>query len=200
MNDKKKKNGKPHPFEEHLRDSEKILWMSGPPKLSLWEELKISGFFIFFGLWLIMAFFVGLVTLQGYTPHRESLESAFRLLILITLPLVFVFRWLELRQRSEMPERAYAVTNERLLYRLKNNISTIRLEKLEELSVSPGEVGSTLQFGTDFPRWIEVRDADSVKALIEKTRQQRVQEIAQEQDREEEERQTASLHRHAQGK
>jgi hypothetical protein len=93
----------------------------------------------------------------------------------IPIGLISVVKWLF--RRNTGPDRIYALTNERLLYRSKKSVIDIALEAVPSISLfmSDGTSG-TFSFGALFPMWPDVEDAVRVKRLIDEAQKARWKE------------------------
>jgi hypothetical protein len=80
--------------------------------------------------------------------------------------------------RNRPPERAYAITNQRLLYRNRKNVSALPLEHVPSVSLFLGDGGKgTFSFGAMFPMWPDVDDAIRIKHLIDDAQKKRMQRL-----------------------
>lgn len=172
--EKEKNKSKSHPFAGYLRESEEVLWMSGQAPDSATRKQMVAMGVTIFGVAAAVAF--GLVS-DGDMKSDEKLKI---FLGVMGLTLVGILGWLLLWGLSRLirgvrqPERIYAVTNERLLYRSKKSVSSIALEALPPVSLFLGENNKgTFSFGAFFPMWPDVEDAITVKHLIDDAQRQR---------------------------
>lgn len=175
-----KEKGKINPFIEHLRPTEEILWLFLKARPTLLSRIAAPGLF--------MVGFVGLF-IYGATdglPDIERIKAVSLAIGLIVLIGTFVFIPMGIyalfkrgRSSNHLPEQAYAVTSERLLYRDKKNVTTIALEDLPPVSLFLGGGGKgTLSFGAMFPIWPDVDDAIRIKQLIDDAQKKQMQRIA----------------------
>src|SRR5688572_20686852 len=120
----REKKGKGHPFANDLHHGEHILWMSSSTKISSRDRLR--AYFILIGstlaLFTVIIMADGAVTIDDISQIGRILGRLIGVYIVL-LPFVFAM-WYVSRYRRPV-ERAYAVTNERLLHRQRNKVSSI---------------------------------------------------------------------------
>ena len=174
---KDKKKGKTHPFAGHLNPTEEVLWMSAPSHRSTARQQVLAMGAILLGVVILLL--VGVVS--DKTPLAEKFAIVVTVsviagvVILVVFGVIWVFKRLT---RGGLPEHAYAITNERLLYRNKKAVSTIPLEQLPSISLFLGDGDKgTFSFGALFPMWPDVEDAIRIKHLIDDVQKKRMQRL-----------------------
>lgn len=176
--DAEKTKAKAHPFSGHLRPREEILWMSAPSTPSTGKQQVIAVGVVLVTVLAVMVF--ALFSDDKVPPEERMPILAVMMGIIVGLLAI----WLVLRglwhliTRSRLPERAYAITNERLLYRSKKDVSSIPLESVPSVSLFLGDgTKGTFSFGALFPMWPDVENAIEVKHMIDAAQKKRLREI-----------------------
>jgi hypothetical protein len=179
MYEEKEKNGKPHPFAGQLRPTEEVLWLSVPsqPGSSFLYQAGLYGVML-----LVVAGIIGFSVLSDKSLKTEEQIKIVSLAVGATAVVIVVILLVRglygLLTRNRPPERAYAVTNERLLYRNKKNVSSIPLEHVPSVSLFLGDGDKgTFSFGALFPMWPDVEDAIRIKHLIDDAQKKRMQKL-----------------------
>jgi len=170
---KRKKN----PFAEQMRPTEDILWLGVKARRGLWGQVASVGVIV-----AVVGVSVGLGVISDKTlQDTERIKIAALIVggaVVIAALLLLVIGLYALLTRNRPPEQAYAITNERLLYRSKKTVSTIALEKLPSVSLFLGDgTKGTFSFGAFFPMWSDVENAIEVKHLMDDAQKQRMQRI-----------------------
>lgn len=177
MSEKTKKN---HPFASHLLPDEDVLWMSSRVgQVTLQRREVIYALLGTLGLFVVtvLMFARRATTADNSLPFMIHLayeiSPCCSLLAMVFLPTLWLLK-------GNWPtDYDYAVTNQRLLYRYKDQVQTIRLQNLPPISLLPtGGSHGTLRFGDAFPGWYDLEHAADIQHLIEDARKQRMQEIA----------------------
>jgi hypothetical protein len=175
---KEKEKGKSHPFVGHLRPTEEVLWLSASTVMSLRNRLMRFGL-LYIGVVVTLSIFFA----SAITPNNAS--EIFSVLIVVTsivtalaIPTFIIFMLYHYSRRNRPPERAYAVTNERLLHRRKADVVAMPLEHVPTISLFNGQNGrGTLSFGAFFPMWSDMQDAAQLKTTIEQAQKRRVRDL-----------------------
>jgi hypothetical protein len=175
--EKEKSKSKSHPFAGYLNPMEEVLWMSAPSQPSTAKQQLLAMGAILVGV--VMMLLVGVVS--DKTPLFEKFAIVMTVSIIAGIAILVVFgvMWVFKRlTRSTLPEHAYAITNERLLYRNKKHVSSIPLENLPAVSLflGNGDKG-TFSFGALFPMWPDIEDAIRIKHLIDDAQKKRMQRL-----------------------
>lgn len=173
-----KAKNKKNPFADQMRPTEQLLWTDSKARPSMWGSLAGIGVFI-----LIIAVSVGFGIMSDKTLKNEDkigiavvIVGGTLAIAAVVLVLMSLYRLLTGGRR---PEQAYAITNERLLYRSKKTVSSIPLEKLPSVSLFLGDgTKGTFSFGAFFPMWSDVENAIEVKHMMDDAQKQRLQKIA----------------------
>lgn len=179
--EKEKTKGQTHPFASELRPKEEVLWFSVPKQPG-------AGFWTQAALYLVVLAVIG--GIMGFSVISDtSLQPQEQINIValvvggtaVVMVIIILIRGVyALFTRNRPPERAYAVTNERLLYRNYKNVSSIPLEHLPPVSLFLGDGNKgTFSFGALFPMWPDVEDAIRIKHLIDDAQKKRMQKIGQ---------------------
>jgi hypothetical protein len=174
--------GKSHPFAGILLPDEEVLWMSSRvSQVALQRREVLYAVFGTVGLFVmtVLLFARRATTTDNAVPFlihlSYEISPCCSLLAMIFLPTLWA-----LKQRWPT-DYDYAVTNRRLLYRYKDHVQAIRLEKLPPVTVSlTGGTHGTLRFDDVFPGWYDLEDAPQLQRLILDAQQQRMQEITHE--------------------
>jgi hypothetical protein len=169
---KEKDKVKSHPFAGHLRTTEEVLWMTSD--LHLPEQQTHASRYALWGMGLLL----GLILISSSRPVNTQLSlliacgGASMLIILFGLAL-----WLVSRKWAT--EEAYAVTNERLLYRRQNKVIAVPLEAVTRIKVYTfqSSTGTLSVFGPYFPGWKHVEEVEHVKEIIEDAQKQRLKDL-----------------------
>ncbi len=169
-----KEKGKSHPFAGHLRDTEEILWISARANTISWQRALYMGIGVDIA---ITIFIILMIAMNGYFRDYDVMAVVWIALIttLLCSPVAFVLVFTQIRTQHRT-QQIYAVTNERLLYRIEQSIKTITLENIPAISVFQGSSAKgTLSFGAEFPMWPDVENTAAVKQIIEDAKAQRTQ-------------------------
>jgi hypothetical protein len=175
--EKAKKN---HPFASYLTPDEDVLWMSSRVgQLALQRREVIYALLGTLGLFVVtvLMFARRATTTDNGLPFlihlAYEISPCCALLAMVFLPTLWLLN-------EKWPtDYDYAVTDKRLLYRYKDQVQTIRLEKLPPISLFPtGGTHGTLRFGEAFPGWYDLENATEIQRLIEEARQKRIDEIS----------------------
>lgn len=161
-----KEKGKSHPFAGHLQDTEEILWMATREDGVSWQQALRAGISLVIVATIFVLF---LLTTKRSTAVDDLIILIVVVFIILFLcvPAVGLLIWLMARAEHPAPQ-VYAVTSERLLYRIEEEVKTIALDNIRSVSVFPGRgTKGTLSFGPEFPMWADVENAVAVKQLIE---------------------------------
>jgi len=169
-----KSKGKTHPFAGHLRPAEEVLWLSSPAQPGAWNQLLILG-----GIIAVVAVSVGIGVMTDNDLNTDDRVKIVAVLgggsLALAVLYLLIRGVIKLFTRNRPPERAYAITNERLLYRNKKDVSSIPLEKLPSISLFLGDgTKGTFSFGALFPMWPDVEDAIHIKHLIDDAQKKRI--------------------------
>lgn len=176
---KDKEKGKSHPFAGQLNPTEEVLWMSAPtpsqPSTAKQQVLAMGAIL----LSVVVVLLVGVVS--DKTPLFEKFAIVLTVSVIAGVAILVVFgvMWVFRRlTQGGLAERAYAVTNERLLYRNGHNVASIPLEHLPSVSLFLGyDNKGTFSFGALFPMWPDVDDAIRIKHLIDDAQKKRMQRL-----------------------
>lgn len=163
---KEKSKGKSHPFAAVLHPDEEIVWMATPTHPSLWKIIrsKLWMYKVLFLLFILVAVIMALRQPNLYPLAIIQWVMVFLGAILLQTalfgPVIFI-QWLYRSYHRQ--ERFYAVTNERVLYRIKGRTLSIPLKALPAVDVfSVDERGS---FGAYYPMWLNDEDLQSIRRL-----------------------------------
>lgn len=175
-----KPKNKDHSFASHLLPSEEILWVSSP--VSQMAEQRREVFYALVGT---MGLFV--VTVLMFARRATAASTTLPLMIHLAyevspccalLAMIFLPTLWLLKQRWPT-DYDYAATNERLLYRYKDQVETIRLENMPAVSlILTDTTHGTLRFGDSFPGWYDLEDAVQILDLINDAKRQRIEELS----------------------
>ena len=173
-----KAKNKKNPFADQMRPTEQLLWTDSKARPSMWGQLVGVGLFI-----VIIAGSVGFGVISDKSLKDADKIKIAAVVIGGTLAIAAVILVLmglyRLLTGNRAPEQAYAITNERLLYRSKKTVSTIPLENLPSVSLFLGDgTKGTFSFGAFFPMWSDVENAIEVKHMIDDAQKQRMQRIS----------------------
>jgi hypothetical protein len=169
----RKEKGKAHPFASVLRATEYVLWMSTPMDTTTPREILRMVAALDIGMAIFILLMIGI---RGYFRWYEIQTLPLIALgtLILCLPIACMITFFIVRSRRTIRE-AYAVTNERLLYRGEQGIRDIRLEAVTMVSVLPAEgTTGTLSFSPLFPMWPGVEEAAHIKQIIEDAKAQRI--------------------------
>jgi hypothetical protein len=172
-----KEKSKLNPFAGQLRETEEVLWVAARANTVSWQRAVRMGL----GIDIVIAVFIVLIMaiyqyLRGYSFGAVMGIFVATLVLCIPVTCVIVFVAVRSIQRTR---QTYAVTNERLLYRIEDNVKTTLLEAVTAISLFQGQgAKGTLSFGADFPMWPDVENAAAVKQIIEDAKAQRIQDIS----------------------
>jgi hypothetical protein len=174
---KDKEKGKSHPFAGHLNPTEDVLWMSAPSRPSTAKQQVLAMGAILLGVVILLL--VGVVSDKTPLAEKFAIVVTVSVIAGVAILVVFGVMWVFRRlTRSNQLERAYAVTNERLLYRNKKNVLSIPLEYVPSVSLFLGDGDKgTFSFGALFPMWPDVEDAIRIKHLIDDAQKKRMQRL-----------------------
>lgn len=173
-----KEKGKTHPFARMLRPNEEVLWMTSRAQQTAQQQREVIYAVLgTIGLFVMTALLFArrATTTDNPLPFLVHLSYEISpccsLLAMIFLPSIWV-----IKQRWPT-DYDYAVTNERLLYRHKDQVQTIDLEQLSAVSLFlTGETHGRLSFGEAFPGWYDLEDAPRIQRLILEAQQKRLKD------------------------
>lgn len=177
--EQEKAKGQQNPFADQIRPTEQVLWLFAP------TQPRLSFLYEFFLYLIILAVIGGIIAYSVSTDRSLDEQERIDIIMVVVggtaaaMAVIAVIRGLyRLVTRNRLPELAYAVTNERLLYRNKKNVSSIPLEHVPSVSLFLGDGSKgTFSFGALFPMWPDVEDAIRVKHLIDDAQKKRMQKL-----------------------
>ncbi len=175
--EQEKAKGQKNPFADEIRPTEQVLWLFAP------AQAGISFLYEFFLYLFILAVVGGVIAYSVTTDRSLDQQEQIEIITVVvgaTAAIIVVIALIRglyrLVTRNRLPERAYAVTSERLLYRNKKNVSSIPLEHVPSVSLFLGDGNKgTFSFGALFPMWPDVDDAIRIKHLIDEAQKKRMQ-------------------------
>src|SRR5688572_15592042 len=141
MYEEKAKN-ETHPFVNELQPTEQVLWFSVPAQggISL-----IYEFLMYLVVIVIVGGIIGYSVMSDKSLRPEEQMNIVVIAVGATagiIVFVAIIRGLyKLFTRNRPPERAYAITNQRLLYRNRKNVSALPLEHVPSVSLFLGDGG-----------------------------------------------------------
>jgi hypothetical protein len=178
---KEKEKGKVNPFVGVLRDDEDILWLYKRPPLTFGGHLKqyaltsVAGLLVvsvLFGLFLFLVMLINGSDAPWTAVLAFSVLAASGIVGVLLSPLLVIgypFDWWQ----EQCAQRAYAVTNQRLLTYTNGHFSEVGIETISTLNSSK----ETILFGQSFARWRCVEDAADVVQLIHQVRDERLKTL-----------------------
>lgn len=172
-----KEKGKSHPFAGHLCSTEETLWLSSDFRDStFWQQVQTAEGRAMISM---IVFFVGLMLMVGLAMMPPAMLAALALVVLVlsTAPVLVVWGVRRALKITPNTRVAYAVTNERLLYRSEQTILDLPLEQVGNISLYQTGRSGTLNFGQTFVEWTNVENAANVKHIIEDARAKRLEEM-----------------------
>jgi hypothetical protein len=163
-----KSKGKEHPFAGHLQEGETVLWVHTTK-----SPLPSSGYLIG-GYVLLMLILVPLLISaeQMAVNHPEFRLKEFAIFIRVVILGYWIaasayYVWFVFRPFTY----AYAITNQRLLYRRLDHVQSLALIDIPQIELlSVKRSSGTLSFGKRFPQWKRIKKAPQVVKIIEKAR------------------------------
>jgi len=177
--EKEKREDKLNPFASDLRPKEEVLWFSVPkqPRLGFWYQA-----ILYLVVLAVIGGIIGFSVISDTSLRPQEQMNIVGLVVggvgAIMLVILLIQGLYRLFTRNRPAERAYAVTNERLLYRDKKNVASIPLEHLPSVSLFLGDGNKgTFSFGALFPMWPDVDDAIRIKHLIDDAQKKRMQRL-----------------------
>jgi len=169
-----KEKSKAHPFAGHLHDGEEILWMSGPPSTQ-WRDLMalipIRRFYVISIGLAVLAILIALVLSDSlHLIPMMLIATAVALGLGLGPGLIETGALMAYNRYTNPPQtEIYALTDQQVLWRRGDTVSTLPLEHVPSLSLFGDR---TLSFGAVFPMWSSLEDAQHVKHIIEQARKE----------------------------
>jgi len=158
-----KVKSKAHPFADHLRRSEKVLWVMPQENISIRIYAK--------GALLRLALLLLVPLLYALTVALRVRYEDYYYVILGIMIVLSAFAVIGEAARDRLFPHIYALTNERLLSRHRQQVTTYPLEDIQSISIVKDEQQrDSLSFSPYFLIWSGVNNADQVKHMIEEAR------------------------------
>jgi hypothetical protein len=176
MAEKDKVKGKANPFANILMPGEEVVWMSS--RVTQTAQQRRDAFYALIGtigLFVVTAVLFARRATTAPNSLPFVIELAYEISPCCSLLAMIFLPTLWLMNEKWPTDFDYAVTSERLLHRYKDQIQTIQLEDITEVSLLPtGGTHATLQFGDSFPGWYDLENAAQIQRLIYEARKERM--------------------------
>jgi hypothetical protein len=165
MSDKEKAKSKGHPFAGMLNPEEEIVWMATFTRPNLWKIIKskLWMYKVLFLIFILAAVITALTQPDPYLRINQWFLVFLGMMILQTILFapVIAIQWLY--RRYHRHERFYAVTNERVLYRIKGMTRSLPLKLLPYIDVFSVDEGG--HWGAYYPMWLNDDDIQCIRRL-----------------------------------
>jgi hypothetical protein len=172
-----KEKGKAHPFAGHLRPTEEVLWMSVESRYgAFWRHACATGNASYVPVFVTIAIVFLMFGWSSMPPFMLAIVVL--TLVIAGSSMVFlVWGTQRLIKGPASQITAYAVTNERLLYRSQDRVLDVSLEHIGDMLITrQNNNRATLIIGfrvfVNFVTWLDldIEAAAAVKQIIQDAR------------------------------